>query len=698
MIPLNATVEVQNGNHGSTFSPAELWSAAVAALEKQLPRVDVETWVKTAFFKRSDQDTWVIGCANSFGKDWLEKNASPLLEPILSEIIKRPVMIRYEVCSLDDLSTPTRDAVLEMPSEMVAMRNQLLKPERVIRLPIYLLRWLPYVGARVVFITAALWQEHYLASGGRKHEGDALVSTRVEQICRWAGVSRAQFFRLTQPGSRLEWLAVKQQTGWTREGKEGGVRKRANRYKLFDAPLTPGDAQDLRLYLSAQGIKENPQAALKKALAAPIEEIWPHPRLSLSEFCQMNPHHQSVQGVVKNLLGDELSSELAGLADKLAVNLQRQGEFIPVSWYFLTNWLPRLGPDASMFVLLLRSMCYFNDESGEERNIVWMKGGYGEIAERLGLSNPREAASWFPAVFSRGARKEQLTAASQVETLRRGALRENIGSFIKRVDWTTNRDGSCSWKFQVQRQDPLTTEDQQVLDEAGELVGRAHEAGVLEELREWTQGFSDGNLETSRLDLRQQEPVKGCSDTLARVLKGCFERDNAPAKDRFETVLKILKTLKDTCRDQETNHQDPWNTKKGGGDPQWSLEAIVKIAGRKNQEMLLAQEDTALPFLSWLIYGSSQENITDPCGLAIARLKENPGRGAGGASARLAAKPSRELIRLIRAAAGLSSPVDPDWRILFEQVSHARIRLLADLLGIDTGLDPDRVHHSRKKR
>jgi hypothetical protein len=114
----------------------------------------------------------------------------------------------------------------------------------------------------------------------------------------------------------------------------------------------------------------------------------------------------------------------------------------------------------------------------------------------------------------------------------------------------------------------------------------------------------------------------------------------------------------------------------------WSLEKLLERADTKNRTALLGQEKNAMPFVSWLIYGASQDSIQNPYSLAIAKLKENPGFSAGGASDRLAALPPQPLANLIEQELTFRSPPDHNWRMLFAQAKRDRLRLLADALGL----------------
>ena len=121
----------------------------------------------------------------------------------------------------------------------------------------------------------------------------------------------------------------------------------------------------------------------------------------------------------------------------------------------------------------------------------------------------------------------------------------------------------------------------------------------------------------------------------------------------------------------------------------WSLDKLLARADKKNRSVLIEQEKSAIPFVSWMIHGASQPGIQNPYSLAIAKLKEAPRISAGGASDRLAALPPRELARLIKQSFSLYSPTDQNWRMLFAEAKRDRIRLLADSLGLVLDIEED---------
>jgi hypothetical protein len=699
------------------FSPEKAWQAAVANLELELSRATFNTWVKPVRLVSFENATFVIGCINTFGRDWLEGRLTTTLQRFLSGVMNRETKVRFVVCDLevdeeDDLiqeevqdQEDETDDSLELDIHYSSIRNILLEPGRVVRLPVYSLRWLPYVGSQIVFLVMGLWQEYYLASGGKSNQGKFKVSVRAERVCQWAGISRAQFFRLLQTDNRIKWFGRKIETDHEVNKRTGRIKKSSNKYDLYDSPITPGDAEDLKDYLLSHGIQESPIMALQCAVKADPKEILHYPvRLPPDNFDKMTPHHLTVQEVVRELVDRPLSGELESLTDQLADRLLAQGEFILVSWYFLKNWLPALGVDAAMFILVLRNLSYFNDETGEIRDEVWIDGGYKAIAKRLRIKNPRVVANWLPAMIEHGQRKDELTDRTDQEFSRRQLQQDLLGMFVERTDHRINSAGDYAWKFKVLRIDPLTTQDVLIQHTVSSLLIKSEDADVLDELLSWLEKCSDGCFETVNTEpkvvLRLSNLTKDCSETLKDILNDCFETLDLEAKDCFETLLKTLKSFKDSRKDKDTSStQDSWTSPDDKSSQavavvtdtkeNWSLEKLLARADRKNRTALLDQEKNALPFISWLIYGASQPRIQNPYSLAIAKLNENPGISAGGASERLTALLPRELARLIEQAFSFYSPSDRNWQMLFAETKRDRIRLLADSLGLVLEIDEE---------
>ena len=692
------------------FSPEKAWQAAVVNLELDMSRATFSTWVRPTHLVEFSDDTFVIGCINADGRDWLEARLTTTLQRFLTGVLNRESKVRFVVCEQevddeDDLAQEENqdqeddeENPIELDIHYSSIRNIMLEPGRVVHLPVYYLRWLPYVGSQVIFLALALWQEYYLANGGKGRKGSCKVSVRAERICQWAGISRAQFFRLLQTGSSLGWFTRKIDTDHEVDKRSGRAKKSSNKYELFESPVTPGDAEDLKTFLIAHGIQDSPQSAMQLAISTNPKEILQYPvRLPPDDFSKMIPRQQTVQDVIRELVGHRLDGEIGDLADQLADRLVAQGDFILVSWYFLKYWLPVLGADAAMFVLTLRNLCYFNDETGEVRDEVWMDGGYEAIANRLGINNPRVVANWLPVRIDRGKRKDKLSERTKEEFSRRQRLQDLLSLFVERTNHRINSEGSYGWKFKVKRVDPLTPQHQTIQQATSSLFAKAENQDVLVELDSWISYLDDDCFETVKTEpmvvFRLSDLTNDCSETLKSILNDCLETLDLQANDCFETLLKILKSFKDSLKDKDTSSTQDSSISRNDPSSQsvavvtnsegnWSLDKLLARADKKNQSVLIEQEKSAIPFVSWMIHGASQPSIQNPYSLAIAKLKEAPGISAGGASDRLAVIPPRDLARLIEQALSFYSPSDRNWRMLFAEAKRDRIRLLADSLGL----------------
>jgi hypothetical protein len=391
-----------------------------------------------------------------------------------------------------------------------------------------------------------------------------------------------------------------------------------------------------------------------------------------------------------------MSTELNDLADRLAARLLGEGDFILVSWYFLKNWLPVLGSDAAMFILAFRNLCFFNDETGEIRDEVWMDGGYEAIANRLGIKNPRTVANWFPARLERGKRKQDLSERTTEEFARRKHI-QIMGMFVERIDHRINSSGCFGWKFKVQRVDPLTPQHQAIYQSVTSLLVKSEDQGVLKELNTWIGEFTNGCYESVKNDpkvvLRFSNFANGCSETLMGIINGCLETLDLEVNDCFETLFKVLNSVKDTQKElKPSTNQDTCDSKFDSVNKsvvavtdekgEWSLEKLLGRADQNIRQLLLAQEINARAFVSLVIHGAAQVSIQNPYSLAIAKLKQNPGMSAGGVSDRLATVPARQLVRWIQDELNFQPPSNRDWRMMFARAKHERIRLLADSLGL----------------
>ena len=692
------------------FTPEKAWLAAKSQLKMDLSRSAFDTWVEPISFISFDGEMFTFGCPNAACRDWATNRLTTTLERSLCGILHQGIHVQFTLVNQENdnnrkneeevrqISSPDRDLV-EFSFLHNSLRNVVLEPNRVVRMPVYFLRWLPYVQSQTIFLVIALWQEYYLSSGGKKGNGNNKVSARAEQVSQWAGISRAQFFRSIQPGGTLDWFVRKIDTDYELDQQTGRTKKSSNKYLLYDIPITPGDAEDLKAFLISHGFQESPSETLQFALTVDPKEILGYQiREPPENLGSLRPRQMTIQKVVHELLGHQLCPELSTLTDQLADRLLARGEFILISWYFLKNWLPLLGSDAAMFILMLRNLCYFNDEKGEIRDEVWVEGGYETIANRLGITNPRLIATWFPSRIGRDSKNNKLSKNTEREVSRRKGIQDQMSLFIQRTDYRVSSSKNYDWKFKVQRMDPLIPHDKTFLTQVNSLQFLCEGKELQNELFAWINKVTNDCFEIvkvgSMLDFRHSGVTDGCSETLKTILDDCFETIDWTANDCSETLLKILKNLKDSYKEKDSStHRDSSPTSNTDqstravvaainhkGD--WSLTKLLSHADKKNRYLLLDQEEDAQAFVSWVIYGASQANIQNPYSLAIVKLKENPGIGAGRASESLAALAPKRLAWLIIQELSFHHPTDRIWRVIFPNACRDRIRLLADNLGL----------------
>jgi hypothetical protein len=107
------------------------------------------------------------------------------------------------------------------------------------------------------------------------------------------------------------------------------------------------------------------------------------------------PHSvQDVLQAVYNPIAESEQIQFNELTDKLAEHLMPSRDLIFLTHYFVSHWLPRLGPGPGWFVTLMRDRCYLNRRTGEIRDEVRLEQGYAEAARWLGLKRVKTIWEW----------------------------------------------------------------------------------------------------------------------------------------------------------------------------------------------------------------------------------------------------------------------------------------------------------------
>jgi len=505
--------------------PHTLQSTSRAILERVLPRtypsgLDVGELIKQLrlLFIDTHQALFVFGASDRATLNLAKNFARPILERALKDVFEEDVRIDLIVfderqSSLGELvvrytlkqegvspeeagrlaeASIDQDKVIAEPSPLEgeedaarldkvqltliqnSLRSVFTSPKRVVVVPGYLLRWLPYIGPLRTSIVVACFQAFYLC---RRSTAKANLTFEAPGplLAAVAGIAESSIWRhLDDP--ELGWFLKKapykaDEKRWIRDEKAGITKKRPMRF-LFrsTAPLTPGDAGALHAYLMDLNIQEDPVGILTQLVRGDCRveprDVFPFPPPPPPQDWQKGePDECLIHNVIYSTLGIEArlaSKNLADLVDELVERLLPPNDQVHISWYYLLHWLPLLGHGPGWATILLRDRCFYNRQTGELRDTVSVRGGYQELAAALGLQRVKTIREWFPAPH---AQKEEIKSAvlSSIDTLekislsKRSFVKEYAAKFIEIIEADADGRGQVSsFKAQVKLFDPLT--------------------------------------------------------------------------------------------------------------------------------------------------------------------------------------------------------------------------------------------------
>ena len=432
---------------------------------------------------------------------------------------------------------------------------------------------------------------------------------------------------------------------------------------------------------------------IQSALETPVDELIPWPENVTADDEIMDEPH-SVQDVLQAVCGSIPESQRAQfqeLADKLAQHLMPSKDLIFLTHYFVSHWLPRLGPGPGWFVTLMRDRGYINQRTGELRDEILVSEGYAEVARWLGLKRVKTVWEWLRA--------------------------DEVATFVQETGRESGAWEDAPRRFKVCLGEPMTEDDRAranaSLSARGLVSGinSAHNGSDLPGAFDTHSSHADPNL-------------IGASDThsearSAHLLGASGTHTGAPDTHKpgaSDTPGGTGDTHRDGASDTPDwrdwhslntlalglNHPENTSTTTGAslasesaaasgrsqmGVVEWNVSDLLirNRVSAKNQQLLLDKGLTAQAFISWLIYAASPagSGIRDPIAHAISRLIQAPARGAGGAYDQLAHIPMSELVDLLATELSGGYSMHPTWRKAMQGTPRARLQALADQLGID---------------
>jgi len=654
--------------------PAAVWEHTKRLLRDELSKVDFETWVEDSQGIFLDESTLVVEVCNRYGRDWLGKYVRLRAERQLRLMMGRSVEVRFVVDGEEPeltLNTDRDDQIL-LESRYLSIYDEIVKPERVVAFPSYYLRWIPWLGADLAWVPIGFRQAAYL-HGCRHEEGDEFEASACE-IARWSGMSRAKFWRRVNDPF-LKWFIrkVPNETMFHWDEKEKRFQKHPNSWQIvMSIPLTPADVISLSTWMrERRDSGMAPVSILKAAIETPLDELLPWLKEVLPPEEGGKP--LGVWDVVIQVFGENLDVELKPILHQLADELTNHihGRTVLVSHYFIEKWIPLLKSGPGWLVTLLRNRCYYNQETKELRDEIWIAGGYGELASRLGYRRPKTVIEW---ITGNG----------------RGSQR--LKQFIQRTERVKRSDQGVALSFKMRMQEPLTPEGQKVYEEQTREKGQ----GANDTMKKGGQGANETMRKGGQgANATMRKGGQGANET---IRKGRSGRECDSIKDSLIKELKDLKYFKD-LKNTTTSMimvNDSGEAREMVVGLSWDLSRLLKhnrIDDSVIRELTTKGVNVKL-FVSWLLYGASLQGamLNNPVAHAVSRLRKNPIKGAGEGYDDLACLPPDKLAYLVSCELNGTAKYrgNKDWNRVMERAERGRIKNLAVQLGLvlDEGDDP----------
>lgn len=549
--------------------------------------------------------------------------------------------------------------------------DAIINPERIVALPTYLLRFVPFVGAAPVLIAAALRQAFYFSS--REDGASQLypksgndVTVDVQSILRMLGnsISRAKFFRIFKNG-QMDWFVERADPA--HQFVDGQIRRLPNTYHYRGQLLTPGDASDLGAWLVSQNIVSDPAVVLTRAVNTPRSQILVFPfRLPDTAAANSNLEARSVHQVVSQLLNTQrLDATLSGLCDRLSSHLIRPESFLALPWYWFTNVLPELGDDLGMLYLMSKNCCYIDWARGQDRNHFWVIGGLETLQRWIGSESLPKRIPHASRSKRGRPRTELIQADSQYTRDWRTANRELASQYLLRTATRKTPTGT-DWQLRVSEVQ-LTAQDETLRHALSAFLYALPAPLTSDTLPVFA---SSSAIQTLMLTQGKRHPERLCHfetlvnegicqnetltsqeichfDTLVDALNSYFETLIAAGICQFDTILNILFKIKHTLTDNQNSHlphtpaahNAPQNIKNAKTEKVEGIELDVNVSDQETEnlaervwdyEKILATANPTLKnrilnaelqvtFLSWLIEASLSPGVHSPLSLAISR-------------------------------------------------------------------------------
>jgi hypothetical protein len=354
-----------------------LWNHILSALQKTWATETYTEWIAAAnpqFISFAD-DTLTIACKGT-QVAISTKLVAHEFQKILQGMGFADALVKF---------TPEETVVQIKADPYDDAYQQIARPDRALYLSGYFKRWLRYLGPDLAWMYASFRQAAYMDGGRAGHFSGRFTGA---EIAARAGIGdRTYWDRIENPKTweKLKGLVALEDSGSLWDLSSGKPRKMPRSFSVaMTLPLTPFDSASLRKWLIENTEKcGGVEGVLRVAANTPVDELLPAQTETLSEPL-------TVRALVQELFGEQLDAKLLkALASAVQNLIMPSSDQIKITLYFMEHILPHIGTAAGWLLTLLRDRCF--SDGHEMRNRVLVRGGYGEIAEWLGLQGARRA-------------------------------------------------------------------------------------------------------------------------------------------------------------------------------------------------------------------------------------------------------------------------------------------------------------------
>jgi hypothetical protein len=275
------------------------------------------------------------------------------------------------------------DLAVDLAPEALRAYDAVVRPNAILPIPRYFLEeWLPLLGTSRSWLVLAFRQVAFVS---RSSYDEVPVHTTLRKLRRWCGLTHVRIHQVLKDPGYLTWF-VRNPQGDLADRKS--PRSQPTTYLVrSDMPLTPHDQARLSLWLEERSPSDDQEwiQALSEAIAAK--------EMILPEDVSLPQGSMTIQQLVYAQRG--VDTPLPPSIDEACTELHArwiQPDFVTlVTHYFLVRWLPNLSPGLGWLIVLLRSRAY--QQRDDAIGQVWVHGGWGSIADTLGVSR-RSLTRW----------------------------------------------------------------------------------------------------------------------------------------------------------------------------------------------------------------------------------------------------------------------------------------------------------------